>query len=156
MYAMLETPHVALGLAIATAIPNPYISIPLAFTSHFILDMVPHWNPHFYSETKNFGKPSKFSTTIAVIDELAAIALTLSIAYSILPDLNSAIVAMMCSFASVLPDQIKFPFFFFKQMRYGIIKKWTEWERSIQVEVGPFWGILTQVLVVLGSLYIIS
>ena len=62
---MLETPHVAVGAAIAVAIPNPYLAIPLALASHMILDHTPHWNPHFYTETKKFGKPTQKSTVFA-------------------------------------------------------------------------------------------
>lgn len=150
---MLETPHVALGMAIAVKTGNPYIALPLALASHFVLDVVPHWNPHFYTETKKFGKPTRSSTIIAVTDELVAIALTLFVAYLFLPDVSMSILIMACSFLSVLPDQIKFPFFFFKNMRSGIIKKWTDWERSIQVEVGPFWGITNQVIITVASLW---
>ena len=50
---MLETPHVAVGAAIAASIPNPLIAIPLAFASHFALELVPHWNPHLNTELKN-------------------------------------------------------------------------------------------------------
>lgn len=147
---MLETPHVALGAAIAVAIPNPYVSIPLAFASHFVLDMVPHWNPHFYTETQIHGKPTKLSTLIAVTDEIVAITLTLFIASYFLPNYEKSILIMICAFASVLSDQIKFPYFFFKMN--GLIKRWVLWERKIQVEVGPFWGILTQVAVIYASL----
>lgn len=148
---MLETPHVALGAAIAVAVPNPLVSIPLAFASHFVLDMVPHWNPHFYTETQIHGRPTKLSTLIAVSDELVAIGLTLYIAYYFLPDYQKSISIMACAFASVLSDQIKFPYFYFKMN--GLIKRWVLWERKIQVEIEPFWGILTQIIVTGVSLY---
>ena len=41
---MLSTPHLLAGAAIARAIPNPVISLPAAFLSHFVLDAVPHWD----------------------------------------------------------------------------------------------------------------
>jgi len=50
---VLETPHVVVGAAIATKIANPFISLPLAFASHFLLEKVPHWNPHLNTEKKN-------------------------------------------------------------------------------------------------------
>lgn len=49
---MLETPHVLIGAAIATKVGNPFLAIPLAFASHFVLETVPHWNPHLNTETK--------------------------------------------------------------------------------------------------------
>lgn len=150
---MLETPHVALGMAIAVKTGNPYFAIPLSLTSHFVLDTVPHWNPHFYTETKKFGKPSKLSTKIAIVDEIVAIILTLFVAWTFLPNLDQALLILVCSLMSVLPDQIKFPYFFFKKMRKGLIQRWTDWERSLQVEVGPFWGIINQILITVFSFY---
>lgn len=41
---MLSTPHLLVGAAIVKTIPNPYISLPLAFLSHFALDSIPHWD----------------------------------------------------------------------------------------------------------------
>jgi len=37
--------HAAVGVAIARAIPNPFISLPLAFISHSFLDYYPEWYP---------------------------------------------------------------------------------------------------------------
>ncbi len=74
---MLETPHVALGVAIAVAVPNPLISIPLALASHFILDMTPHWNPHINTEMKKYGKLTKPTLLIIGLDLFVALVLTI-------------------------------------------------------------------------------
>ncbi len=39
------TLHAAIGMGIITAIPNPYIGVPLALISHFALDRYPEWYP---------------------------------------------------------------------------------------------------------------
>lgn len=150
---MLETPHVAVGAAIATKIPNPYIAIPLALASHFILDRVPHWNPHFYTETKKYGKPTDKSTFIAIADSVVALGLGLTVASHALPNATQFIVIVIACFASVAPDQIKSPFFFFKDLRKGWLKRWVTFERSLQVDA-PFWeGITTQIAVIAASLW---
>lgn len=41
---MLSTPHLLVGAAIVKIVPNPVISLPLAFLSHFVLDSIPHWD----------------------------------------------------------------------------------------------------------------
>ena len=41
---MLSTPHLLVGAAIAHSIPEPAISLPAAFLSHFVLDAAPHWD----------------------------------------------------------------------------------------------------------------
>jgi hypothetical protein len=41
---MMALSHALVGVAIATAVPNPLISGPLIFVSHFLLDAIPHWD----------------------------------------------------------------------------------------------------------------
>lgn len=150
---MLETPHVAVAAAIATKIPNPYIAIPLALASHFVLDRIPHWNPHFYTEMKKHGKPTKDSTMIAVADSFMALGLGLIVAGRALPNTTQFLIIVIACFASVAPDQIKAPFFFFKDLRKGWLKKWVTFERSLQVDA-PFWpGVATQITVIAASLW---
>ena len=145
---MLETPHVALGLAIATAIPNPYISIPLAFASHFILDMVPHWNPHINTEMKKFGKLTNKTLLIIGFDLACAGILTYTYA-------NGNIYLYLASIASILPDIAEGPYFLWG-FRYKYLDIILRFQRSIQAGANIFWGLLTQLLVIFGSLYIIS
>ena len=148
---MLETPHVFIGAAIAAKIPNPLIAIPLAFASHFILEMVPHWNPHLNSETEKYGQPTKRSTVITAIDSTLALASGSFIAYQALPNVGQAILVLVCSFASVLPDVMEGPYFFLK-IRTAWIKKWIAFQKSIQSDTTPFWGLLTQTLVILAAI----
>jgi len=61
------TPHLIFGAAIASKISNPFLALPLAFLSHFLLDMLPHdeysienvkkkrWNKSFFDFLKVFG-----------------------------------------------------------------------------------------------------
>ena len=149
---MLETPHVAVGAAIASKIPNPFIAIPLAFASHFVLDKVPHWNPHIITETKQFGKPTKKSTTIIVVDSVMALGLGSAIAWHAMPNTGHAITIMLASFASILPDLIEFPYFYFKK-RSEFYTKWSSFQKSIQVDTTPFWGLLTQTLTIVVAVW---
>jgi hypothetical protein len=150
---MLETPHVAVGAAIAVAIPNPFIAIPLAFASHFILDKIPHWNPHSYTEIQKFGKISDKTKVFEIIDVGLALIVGFSIASRTLPTQGHFITIILASLASVLPDLIKTPFFLFG-VRGGMLKKWIDFERSIQVEIdSKFWGILTQVITIVAALF---
>lgn len=154
---MLETPHVAIGIAIATKFSNPWVSIPLSLASHFVLDKVPHWNPHTFTETKKHGYPKKQTFIITTVDIFLALVLGLYFASQNLPDINQAFNIIACSFFSVLPDVSKYPFFLFKKTRVGIYKKWVEHERRLQVETQkPFWGIVTQILVIIASMWWIT
>lgn len=150
---MLETPHVAVGAAIASKIPNPLISIPLAFASHFILDKVPHWNPHTYTETEKYGRPKNTSIAIAFIDILIALTLGLFIAYQNISDFPQALNIILCCLASVLPDVLKYPYFLFSKMRKGLTKKWVDFERSIQVDTTFVPGVLTQLTTIAAAIW---
>lgn len=45
---MISTNHVLGGTAIALAVKQPALAIPLAFLSHFVFDVTPHWD--YYGE----------------------------------------------------------------------------------------------------------
>lgn len=47
---MTATNHYLTGVAIATIVPNPIIALPLAFISHFILDVLPHFGDKDYRQ----------------------------------------------------------------------------------------------------------
>jgi hypothetical protein len=142
---MLETPHVAIGAAIATAIPNPLISIPLAFTSHFLLDMAPHWNPHLNTETKKFGHLTNKTYLIIGIDLVSAIVLT-----GLLFRGNMNV--LYCSFASVLPDLVEAPYYILGY-KNKYLEVWRKFQKSIQTDANVFWGLLTQVVTLAAVFY---
>ena len=141
---MLETPHVALGVAIAVAIPNPLISIPLAFASHFALDMVPHWNPHINTEMKKYGKLSNPTLFIIAVDLALALLLTIFIGKT-----NPYI--YLASFMSILPDIAEGPYFLFgwRNKYLDIILRF---QRSIQANANIFWGLLTQIIILVACI----
>lgn len=145
---MLETPHVALGTAIAVAIPNPLISIPLSFASHFILDMTPHWNPHLNTETKKYGYLTNKTLLIIGLD-LACAALLVTFVS------KGNVNIILASFASILPDVVEGPYFLLG-WKSELVKKWIKFQKSIQSDANLFWGLLTQILVIFGSLYIVT
>jgi hypothetical protein len=149
---MLETPHVFIGAAIATAIPNPFIAIPLAFASHFVMEMVPHWNPHLNSEIEKFGQPTRRSTAITAADSTLALTSGSFIAFQALPNVNQAILVLACCFASVLPDVMEAPYFFLK-MRANWVKKWISFQKSLQNDTTAFWGLATQLITIAAVIF---
>lgn len=152
---MLETPHVIVGAAIATKIPDPLIAIPLAFASHFVLEMVPHWNPHLNSETKKYGHISGRSTLFVVIDSTLALVAGSIIAYQALPDTGHALTILFACLASILPDLVEAPYFFLK-MKGKIIEKWINFQKSIQSDVSVIPGLATQYITIFASIFWIN
>lgn len=149
---MLETPHVVVGAAIASKIVNPMLSIPLSFVSHFILEKVPHWNPHLNTETEKYGKPTSKSTIIAFIDVSIALFIGSYIAYKALPDTAQSINILACCLSASLPDIVEGPYFFLG-FRNKILKKWINWQKSIQIDTKFIPGMTAQILTVASSLY---
>lgn len=149
---MLETPHVVVGAAIATKIGNPLLAIPLSFASHFILEKVPHWNPHLNTETEKYGKPTTQSTIIVIADATTALITGSYLASRVLPDTFFALTILLSCFASVLPDVVEAPHFFLGK-RIELIKKWIKWQKSIQVDTSPIPGIATQLITIAAALW---
>jgi hypothetical protein len=148
---VLETPHVVVGAAIATKVVHPALAIPLAFGSHFILEMVPHWNPHLNQEVKKLGKPSKQSTWIVAFDVATSLTLGGYIAYRQLPNTTFFLTILAASFFSVLPDLIEGPYFFLKMRSSKFVKKWISFQKSIQSDTNIFLGLSTQLLIIIAS-----
>ncbi len=149
---MLETPHVMVGAAIAVKVGNPLLAIPLAFASHFVLEKVPHWNPHVNTELKKYGKVSRRSTIIATVDASLALLMGSYVALSFLPDTFMTLTVLAACFASVLPDLIEAPYFFLN-FRSKAIARWVVFKKSLQADATPFWGLVTQIIAVVSSIW---
>ena len=147
---MLELPHALVGAAIATAIPDPRISLPLAFASHFITEYIPHWNPHLFTELKTLGRVSRSSLIIVTIDASLALILGTWIALRS----PAPLVVLLACFLAVLPDIMEIPYFFL-HWHPKFEEKLVLWQRAHQWNVPAFWGILSQLVVVAISLLLI-
>jgi hypothetical protein len=152
---VLETPHVAVGAAIATKVTNPVLSLPLAFASHFILEKVPHWNPHLNSEKKQYGKVTPNSTKIVVIDSTLALSSGLYIAMAYGQSPQHSLIIIAASFLSVLPDVIEAPYLFLN-VKSKFIQRWMALQKSLQENAALVPGLLTQILVYFAALWWIA
>jgi len=150
---VLETPHVVVAAAIAVKISNPALAIPLALGSHFVLEKIPHWNPHLNTEFKKYGKVTKESTKIVLVDSTCALFLGCLIASSVLPNLTHSITILTASFFSILPDLIEAPYFFLKSKSRFIERVWIPFQKSLQVDTSPVLGLTTQLITILAAFY---
>lgn len=149
---MLETPHVAVAAAIAYTIPNPLIAIPLALGSHFILEIVPHWNPHLNTEMRTFGRISPTSTRLIVFDAVAALLLGFFVAFRVLPDSTHFLVILFACFAGVFPDVLEAPYYFLKVKNNFIQKIWIPSQKALQNDVSPLPGLTSQALTIMAAM----
>lgn len=151
---MLELPHTIIGAAIATKIPNPLISIPLAFLSHIPLDLIPHWNPSLYTETKKYGQPTKKSTQLVIIDTLLSLGVGFFLASRVMPNLQHAMSIILACFAAVVLDVVE-GFYFFLNIRTRFLEKIILFQRGYQRKLPLISGLAVQgVVIILGLLVI--
>lgn len=141
-----------MGAAIATKVVHPALAIPLAFASHFVLEKVPHWNPHLNTETEKFGRPTKQSTKIVILDASAALISGSYIAYRALPNTALALTILVSCLAASLPDLIEGPYFFLN-VRSQLVKRWINFQKSIQVDSDILPGLATQALIIAASFW---
>lgn len=146
---MLSTPHIVTGIAIASKTTNPLLAIPLSFMSHFILDMVPHWNPHLNTEMRTYGKITNKSKTIIILDTVIGGAIVL-VATLTAKSPEAAFLSFACASAAILPDALEAPYFFL-HWKTKFIMKWIAFQKAMQSDANVFWGTLTQVITVLAA-----
>lgn len=141
---MLNIVHVTTAAAIVSVVPNPVISIPLAFASHIVLDTVPHWN---WSPGKSLA-----GILASINDGLLSLALILVFAIY----LDNSWVMIAAGLASMMPDIIQAPYHFFKwQPKW--LTAFIDWERHRQrwSWMKPWHGLATQIVTAVVSLWVI-
>jgi hypothetical protein len=149
---MLETPHVIVGAAIASQVIHPALAIPLALGSHFILETIPHWNPHLGTETKKYGRPTNQTTGIVIADASVALVAGSYLAYRALPNTALAVTILFACFASVVPDLVEAPYFFLG-VKNNFIIRWIASQKKLQTNAGVAVGLTTQLLVIIAGLW---
>lgn len=149
---MVELPHTVVGAAIAIKVGNPALALPLAFASHFVLEVVPHWNPHLYTEVKKYGKVTRESTIFVAFDVAVSLIAGFFIASQVLPNINHAVTILLASFVAVSPDVAEAPWFFLN-FKHPVLEKLILLQRRIQFNAPPVPGILTQILVLAAAFW---
>lgn len=132
-----------MGAAIAAKVGNPALSLPLALASHFVLDLLPHWNPHLNTELKATGKIGKKTTFFIAADTLLGAAGVLLIAST--AQTSQLPIILAGGIMGILPDLVEAPYFFLG-VRWAPIQRLIAFQKSIQNDAPPFLGILTQVV----------
>lgn len=120
---MTATAHALVSAAIARAIPNPYLAIPLAITSHFIMDTVPHWDIGADWRTRS----KTMTGALAIFETVLGITLT----YFLFRGKVETPLLLSTIFAGELPDWLEAPWyiFFANKNKSGVSKKAGFWER---------------------------
>ncbi len=147
---MLLTPHTLIGIAISSLFRNPIISFPLSFVSHFLADLIPHWD-FFY----NGARINKQITLGITLDFLTAFVLGIFFALKAQPNNLQTANIIGCSFFSNLPDGIEL--FYLCNYRWPWVRGLTKLQKKLQTKMRLPWGLIPQVLlsiVILAALII--
>lgn len=128
--------HLLVGAGIATVVTNPFLALPLAFLSHFVLDALPHfgYNKQGYGE---LFKHKRFYA-VQVISVFGVLALPFAI------DINALTVA--AAIVALSPDfEWPYRYFFFERknrkppsspiQKFHTNIQWCERSWGIYVEV---------------------
>lgn len=145
---MTSTGHAVLGVAIAAAIPDPLIGIPLAVLSHVAADAFPHWDTG-----TNMLKKSRQEFVIgSVIDLTISFILAYLLIQFLFPGLNLVYVFVMVIAAQGL-DWATGPYLFLK-WKFPPFSYFYALQKSFDHRLDKPWGIIGQIGILLFFLFI--
>jgi len=140
-FQVTATAHALIGASLAVKIANPYLGIPLAILSHFVADLIPHWDAGTNHKQKSLTK-LKIEAAFDVI-------LGFSLVFLIFRNFATANPIYLASMviAAQLPDWLEAPswMFGFKVPPFS----WLDWlGHKLQSRLALPWGLVTQIVVV--------
>lgn len=148
---MVLTPHLLVGAAIVSKIKFLPLALLLAFLSHYLLDFLPHWEPNLEDSVGYIkrGKWKKaFPGALKVLSDFFLGLLIIFIFSKNLP------LAMAGGFLGILPDGFMFLSLISPNK---LLKLHDRFDQRIHFpknkKIPLFWGIFTQVLVIVVAIY---
>lgn len=145
---MTATGHAVLGVAIAAAISNPIIGIPLAILSHVAADAFPHWD----TGTNMLKKSRQEFVVGSVVDLAFSIILAYLLTQFLFSGLNLIYVFTMVIAAQGL-DWATSPYVFLR-WKFPPFSYFYALQKSFDHRLDKPWGIIGQIGILLFFLYI--
>ena len=141
---MTATAHALIGASLAVKFANPLLGIPLAIASHFIADLIPHWDAGTNRRKKSLNR---------LREEAAAdVLLGFALVFLIFRNFVDPIYLFSMVIAAQLPDWLETP-----SSKFGIKIPPFTWVEALGHKLQSRrqlpWGLVTQVVVV-GALLI--
>ncbi len=151
---MTATNHALTGALIATVIDEPLLAIPIAFASHFALDVLPHFGVSKNPKTRNSSSLFRTVTTL----DLAICAILFLIAPWITQSLAMNIwIVWACMFAAICPDLV-WGYRLYRELteKVAISKSWfskfhsnIQWgERQRGLYIELLWGTTISIIII--------
>ncbi len=141
---MTATGHAVIGVALAAAIPNPMIGIPIAVLSHIPADLFPHWD----IGTNRKSKGEKKFVYGAFADVIISYLVTFLLVAFVFPQVN-IVYALAMVFASQFFDWLAAPYVFLRLMKPPIFYWTYKFQKTFDNRLDKPWGIIGQVAILL-------
>lgn len=133
---MTATTHALIGGAIAAAIPDPAIGIPLSAISHPIADMIPHWD-------FGCGWKSK-SKVLFFLESSADLILGVVLTFILFGSSTNHLYLFLSVFISLSWDFLQVPYWLFG-WKFFPFSTFYNFGRQTNRKANMPWGILTQI-----------
>lgn len=140
---MTATAHAAVGVTIAALISNPVIGIPVAFVSHIVCDLTPHWDAGTHMKRKS-RRQFAFE---GMADVLISFLVTFFLLLYVFPQVN-IYYGFLLAFTAQLLDWLTVPYLFLK-IKSAPFNWIYKFQHAINVRLDKPWGIITQASVVI-------
>ncbi|MFH1187024.1 MAG: hypothetical protein V1697_02515 [Candidatus Levyibacteriota bacterium] len=145
---MTATGHAVIGAVIAAKIGNPALAIPIAFTSHIVADMVPHWDPA--TNRNNKGKARLLLDSS--MDVFLSFAIAYLLTYYLFPETSILYLFLIVGFSQLL-DWLTAPYYFFNINLPPF--NWSyHFQKKFDRKLDKPWGIITQAVVVITIVFL--
>lgn len=144
----MATPHALVGALIAEKVGNPAIGIPVAFFSHFLFDLVPHWDWGWHpGETvSRIIDPTKKKQIFieSTLDVMIGFILT----YAIFGNRVNTTYLFFMILAAQGPDWLTVPYWLFRK-NFFPLNLVVAAQHKLQLHARLPWGLLNQAAAVL-------
>jgi hypothetical protein len=151
---MTATNHMLTGAVIAAAVQQPLLVVPLAFVSHFVLDMFPHFG---VEESDTAARNNHPLFRIVLTADLVILALVLVLVPILFNDHVSGWILLLGMIAAWIPDVVWIVHFWRDRRGYERKKPiaLTRFHQKIQWFERPP-GLITEVIWLGGALAVLS
>ena len=143
--------HLLAGAAIAAKTANPFLALPLAFLSHYFLDLLPQKEYSIDNIKERRWSKSFWDFFKAFLD--ISLGLFLILLFS-----ENTLLIFIAAFVAILPDGSTVLALIFHKNKW--LDRHLQWHQAINnlpknEKISLFWKIFAQVLVVLIAIYLL-
>ena len=158
---MTLTTHAIVGGAIASLMPaHPWLGLSLAFTSHFLLDALPHWDYPIRSSSINPEVAARMKYDGALFADLltiggdAALGIVVAVIFFNAQTLTSYLLAFGGACAGMLPDALQFAYMRFPRQPLTSLQRFHEWIHTTRrMSKQPVLGMTSQIAFVIAFIF---